>query len=246
MKIILVSILLFSCKRNTISEKGPVISITNDFSENLNPLIDSGFVVEPVIYKVSTQIEKEFQSFIIPIKICASIRNDGYGVVDSLMIFFENKQHKMYVGENCYEIYRPDLLFSVEHYIKLKDYNFDNKPDVAIYNNVQSGNKNYVEKIYIFDKKKNTFLRNRILSESANCYIDTINKTISTFWEGGMASMIYGSSTYIWVNDELTEIKYVHQDYIDSLKVFKRTTKELIDNIWVSKVDTLTEDKARE
>ena len=241
------SILLFSCKTSVISEKKSnetksVDLTANDFIKNLSSLTDSGFIVEPVIYKVSKQIEKKFQNHTIPIKICATFQNDRYGVVDSLIIFFENKQHNIYIGSDYSYLSIPNHILSVEGYIEVNDYNFDNKPDIAFYNNTGSGTKNSMKNIYIFDKMKKTFFLNRILSETANCCVDTTNKTISTFWQYGMASRLYGSSTYIWENDKLTEVKNVNQSYIDSLNVFVRTTRELIDNTWILKVDTLTED----
>ena len=255
--IIMFSILLFSCKRNVVSEiengetecskiehneaKSSDLMI-DGFIGNLNSLIDSGFVVEPIVYKVSKQIEKKFQNQIIPIKICASIRSDDYGIdgeVDSLMVFFENKQHKIFVGRDCFILFEPNQLLSVENHIRLEDYNFDNKPDVAIYNNVGSGTNNAFENIYIFDADKNRFSLNRILSESANSYPDTIDKTISTFLGYGMASMIHVEITYIWKDKELVAVKSVEQDYVKSLNVFVRTEKELKDNIWITKIDTV-------
>ncbi|MEQ8423693.1 MAG: hypothetical protein RIA63_03220, partial [Cyclobacteriaceae bacterium] len=97
------------------------------------------------------------------------------------------------------------------------------------------------ENIFIYDETKKRYFRNNILSQSSNCLIDSVSKTISTFGQGGMASMIYNSETYTWEENKLKLIKSIQQDYNDKLNRFIRETKTLSDLTWTTQVDTLTE-----
>ncbi len=242
---------LASC--NEIGNKTNLLeeNITSNSSEDsiggisLKTLRDSGLIVEPYIYKITKTIEKEFDEFVIPIKICASFAKDEFGRVDSLIVTYNEKKHFIYLSADDLFMSQPNLMLSMKNFIKLDDYNFDNHPDIAVYS-TQSGMKNVMENIYIYDNQKNRYFFNKILSNISNCSIDKENKTISTFGQGGMASMIYGSIIYKWENDKLVEIKNVNQDYIDSLNVFVKKTRVLVDAIWTTKIDTLTEDQARE
>lgn len=211
---------------------------------SLAVLSDSGFVVEPFKYKITKVFHKEFNKHVIPIKVCASFTKDGFGNVDSLIVTFREKTHKIYVPENDFFLNQTNDILSLSYNIRLDDYNFDNYPDIAIYN-TNSGLKNIMENIYIYNPEENGYFRNVILSKSSNCSIDTTNQTISTFGQGGMASMIYGSTTYIWEDDNLIAIKNINQDYIDSLDVFVKKTRRLVEETWTLSIDTLTEEQAR-
>jgi hypothetical protein len=91
--------------------------------------------------------------------------------------------------------------------------------------------------------KSQKFIFNKILSENANCKIDTLNKSISTFSQGGMASKIYGITEYKWNNEKLEIVKKVNQDYQKSLNAFICITRKRIDTTWITKIDTLYEDE---
>lgn len=129
--------------------------------------------------------------------------------------------------------------------INLKDYNFDGAPDISIYG-TQSGMKNIIVTIYIYDREMDGYYKNEILSQSSNCEIDSANKTISTFGQGGMASMIFNSETYIWDNDNLIMVKSIRQNYNDEIDLFVRITRNLINQGWITQVDTLSENQLLE
>jgi hypothetical protein len=207
-----------------------------------------GFKIEPSIYKVVFNTFRKFRNDSIQFRILASIDKDGEGQLDSLVFEFAGKKHEL---KNLnYFFFSPSTLSSIKDNkgvgIRLEDFNFDNFPDIAIYNPEMSGTKNLVEDIYIFNQKKQRFFRNKTLSENSNISVDTVNQTLSTFGQGGMASMIFGSITYKWQNSKLEEIKKVKQDYIDSLNLFVRKTRKLQDTSWIIAIDTLTEERARE
>jgi len=244
---ILIFFAIYSCdKTEKVSTQNEQTNLNESIGQfSLKSLIDTGLTVEPYKYKVSKQFTKKFKNNEIPIKVCANFKRDGYGFVDSLMVEFNGKFHKIFIGENEYFMLDPVRMFTIESDIKLLDYNFDNLPDLAVYS-TQSGMKNIMENVYIFNKGKNKYFKNRILSASSNCKIDSVNETISTFGQGGMASMIYGAETFKWENDKLKLIKSETQNYIDNINLFVRETKELVDTNWVVKVDTLSEEKILE
>src|SRR5690554_4110929 len=123
---------LASC--NEIGNKTNLLeeNITSNSSEDsigeisLKTLRDSGLIVEPYIYKITKTIEKEFDEFVIPIKICASFAKDEFGRVDSLIVTYNEKKHFIYLSADDLFMSQPNLMLSMKNFIKLDDYNFDN------------------------------------------------------------------------------------------------------------------------
>ncbi|WP_439185858.1 XAC2610-related protein [Carboxylicivirga taeanensis] len=210
-------------------------------------LLDSGLIVNANTYKIEKSINRKFGRLEIPIKVCATFESKGYGNVDSLMLNYNGKTHKIFVKELFMSSPNGMVVLDEikDNLIRFEDYNFDNKPDLAVYNSA-SGMKNILEDKYIYSKESGQFVYNKILSNHSNCQPDSVNKTIYTLGQGGMASMIYGSATYKWEDVKLVKIKTVKQDYIDSLDIFVREIKELVDTTWIMTVDTLTEQNAKE
>jgi hypothetical protein len=202
-------------------------------------LIDSGLVIKPYDYIVETIIERRFRNYSIPIKVCAKYNKNGFGSIDSLKFNFENKIHRINIYH--YTTLSPldlvKLKNTPDYRISFVDYNFDNYPDIVIYNS-ESGNNNYVEDKYIYDKNKQKFIYNKTLSEGANFSTDSINKIIHSFWGYGIGN--YSSNTYKWKDDELLVTETESQYLIDSLHLFVKRVNKLVDGKWIMKIDTLT------
>ncbi|GCC53317.1 hypothetical protein SanaruYs_35600 [Chryseotalea sanaruensis] len=190
--------------------------------------------------KVVKSFIKDFSGTKFKLILYASFSTEVNGNLDSILIVIDNKEHPIIIEKVDYEMYQKEQILEIESGISLKDYNFDGAPDISIYN-TQSGMKNIIETIYLFDFEKQRFSKNEILSQSSNCSIDSINKTISTFAQGGMSSMIFNSELYNWENNKLRIIKSVRQDYIDEIDRFVRITKTMRNQEWIMQVDTLSE-----
>jgi hypothetical protein len=208
-------------------------------------LLDSGFTVTPSTYKVSFSTKRKFTGQWVLLAIDVTIDSEGQSKVDAVRFTYKNKLHELkYLNFNFFQ---PEVLYSIKSgwgiTIRLEDFNFDGHPDIAVYNSEASGMKNIAEDIYIFNPDKNTYFRNKILSESANVYADSVKKTVSTFGQGGMASQIYGSSFYKWKEGKFDIIKWEKQDYNITLKRFIRETRELVNGEWVISIDTLSDDQ---
>lgn len=214
----------------------------------IKSLTEAGFTVEPSIYKVAFNTYRKFKNDSIELRVVSSINNKGHGEIDSLALNYKD-EHYQFKRLN-YFLFSPLELVSIKDNkgvnIRLQDFNFDIFPDVAIYNRETSGVKNIMEDIYIFDKKRQRYFRNKTLSANSNVSIDTTGHTLSTFGQGGMASMIYGSTTYAWDESKLKPIRTVDQTYSDSLNVFVRKIRNLQDTLWITTIDTLTEENAKE
>ena len=256
---------LFSCKDEGLKQQ-KVVEIRSEIDNDtikyqpktwqdtilgntpIKSLIDKGISVEPSHYKVTFNTYRKFKSDSILLRVASSLDQNGHGNIDSLFFNYGNNSYKFkYLN---YSFFSPKTLIAIQENkgvnIRFSDFNFDNHPDLAVFNSEGSGVKNIMEDIYIYYPSKKRYYRNKILSENSNISIDTINQTLSTFGQGGMASMIYGSVTYKWENDELSSVRSVNQNYNDSLNLFIRQIDALKDSVWITTIDTLTEDQARE
>jgi hypothetical protein len=208
---------------------------------------DTGLIVNTSTYNIEEFTIRKFGEIEIPIKVFATFEPDGYGKVDSLILSYKGNAYGIIVNNLCMS--SPVEMMALdkpENYtIRLYDFNFDRKPDLAIYN-CSSGVKNVLTDKYIYSPNKDMFVYNKELSSFSNCRIDSINKTLYTLASGGHASRIYGSGTYKWEDDELVMLKKVNQDYNHSLNVFVREIRELIDTKWILTVDTLTVENSGE
>jgi len=243
---------LLSCSFNNNPNDKPVGSDNSELDKDtignytLSALRDTGFIIKTSKYKLVLKIIRKYREIEIPINVCATFESNGSGQIDSLTFYYKGNFQN--VRPRDYFVWSPDnlLVFMKENnQVRFTDYNFDNEPDIAIYN-MASGVKNVMEDIYIYSDKYKRFLFNKILSNNSNCYADSVKKTISTFGQGGMASLIFGSTTYKWDDAKLQAIESVSQDFIDSLEVFVRKTSKLADSTWVTSIDTLTEEQAIE
>ena len=155
------SIVFLSCN-NKASDNLKNHDSIGQFS--LDSLKTSGLLVEPFKYKVCKIVNKSFRGSYTQIKVCANLEKDGYGSIDSLMISVNNSRQKLLIGKDDFFIDNPKALFNIESSIKLVDFNFDNEPDISIYN-TQSGMKNIIENIFIFDKQRKIHLEQDFVHE---------------------------------------------------------------------------------
>lgn len=238
----IILILFFSISSCEVKNENLVIENSEEEIDVVKTLQDSVLTNTTKSNKVSANIIRKFNALEIPIKVCASFQKNGRGNIDSLVFNYNNKSF-LHLVKNYTYVTTDELIYlknSNDYNIKFKDYNFDNHPDLVVYNS-NSGMKNIVEDIYIYSPKSQKFIFNKILSENANCKIDTKSKSISTFSQGGMASKIYGITEYKWNNEKLEIVKKVNQDYLKSLNAFICTTKTRIDTSWITEIDTLYE-----
>jgi len=253
-QVLLIFAILISCTtiengKDKLSSNKIESLIAKDTIANLSigSLVDSGLIVSVNKYKIVCNFYRNFKELEIPIRVCATFEASGFGNIDSFIVNYDGVIHNLKTSD--YFIQSPREIIAIKNSrnfgIRIIDFNFDNQPDIAIYNSA-SGMKNIAEDIYIYGKTKKRFIYNQILSESSNCTVDTIRNLIETFGQGGMASMIYNSETYTWEEEKLKKIREVRQDYNDELKRFIKVTKDLVDNNWVTSTDTLTEERILE
>ena len=209
-------------------------------------LLDSGFSITPSEYQIDFVAQEKYQDDTIVVSVYARSDRRGWGEVDSISFVYKEESYTLeYVNLTFYS---PASLLGIKENkgvaMRFDDFNFDGHPDVAVFNNEASGVKNLVEDIYLFNSIRKRYFRNKLLSETANVSANTAQKTLSTFAQGGMASKIYGSTTYVWEGDSLVSTMDINQHYDDSLEMFIKITQKKVNNTWVTTTDTLTDSEA--
>ncbi|MFN6945559.1 MAG: XAC2610-related protein [Cytophagaceae bacterium] len=219
-------------------------SLTNDIGESMELHQDSGLTNLPFAYVTEATIKRKFRKEKFFIRLYAEFSSKGYGQLDSLSFTYDGKLHRIQIPD--FYLYSSDDLTALDDHlsykINFKDYNFDNYPDLTIYNS-SSGSKNIMEDVFVYHPEKKQFVYDNRLSGLSNISVDTIAQTIYTFGQGGMASKIYGSATYKWEEDELVVIKKVLQDFDDKLDAFVREIHELHNDTWNIRRDTFAKDE---
>jgi hypothetical protein len=164
--------------------------------------------------------------------------NDLYTIfVDSIGVLGKSFYQKLDLEEgiSLIRIYRNKDIWQSEYSIKILDLNKDNYPDIAIYNDVMSGNANHTFSYYLYYPNLKRFKINYNFS-LPNLVWNENNKTYSSFASGGQAGLIYSQNTYKVKNDSLIIIEIVSQDYNQKLDKYIRITKTLEKTV----IDTLT------
>ncbi len=80
----------------------------------------------------------------------------------------------------------PDYYAEEQHAESFKDLNFDGYIDFFIYSKQNSGSGGAFFDVYLFDHRKKYFYHSEELS-GGEIEIDTVKKTISTYWKSGVA-----------------------------------------------------------
>lgn len=244
---------IFSC--NTKEGKAPTSSqIVRDSLPGVDTVADNAhtaftdldnglFQVEPESYKVTFQTKAPYKSDSIAFDVMATLDNTEHGEINALRIYYQGEEHELKHLE--YPIFRARELKAFQQHpnVLFRDYNFDDYPDVAIHNREASGMKNQVYDVYLYTPDKKRYLKNRFLSENVNMMLDAKEQALTSFYAGGMASQIYNSSTYKWLNGEYIMVRSEQQNYIDSLDRYIRITKHLQDTTWITKTDTLRDEE---
>ena len=89
-------------------------------------------------------------------------------------------QHELVFYKN------PDYYAEEQHAESFKDLNFDGHIDFFIYSKKNSGSGGAFFDVYLFDHRKKYFYHSDKLS-GGEIEIDSVKKTISTYWKSGVA-----------------------------------------------------------
>jgi len=252
---VFMSIVLISCVQKTHQQNNDMqaMKITTDNetirtgSFPIQTLEDSGIIVNPAAYSYSLQFvyNKEYNNEIIPIALYATFSDsDSLGKMDSLVFVYNHIKQCVWLIDRDLHLFHPLDIMKCD--IEISDYNFDNYLDIGIYNAEASGVKNTLYEVFLYDPETKNYYYHKELSGMSCLFANKEKKTISTFEQGGMASMLFGFSEYKWEKDKLVPIYLVNQTYNESLGIFIRNTNTLQNNVWVTQIDSLMEDEARE
>jgi hypothetical protein len=181
--------------------------------------------------------DEAFDNKTIPVIIYATIdTTDNRGNIDSLVLVYDSIKHN--INLECADLYltNPSWLEWTD-FIRLDDFNFDNHPDVAVYDMAMSGNNNRIYGIFIYDPAKKQYLHHEELSGMAAVSTNAETETIHSFWASGVDRFVF--SKYRWNKGHLMLIYSSEQDYDDSLDIAIRKTDSLHSGAWVTRIDTL-------
>jgi hypothetical protein len=181
--------------------------------------------------------DEAFDNKIIPVILYATIdTTDNSGNIDSLVLTYDSIKHN--INLECVDLYLIDPSWlEWADFIRLDDFNFDNHPDVAIYDRGLSGNNNRIYQIFIYNPAKKQYLYHEGLSNMAEVSTNAETETILSFWASGAGRFEF--SKYKWNKGNLMLIYSSNQDYDDSLDIAIRKTDSLHSGAWVTRIDTL-------
>ncbi len=213
--ILLIVFLLTGCSSKQSSSSESELTRSKKTSEKL---------YSKIIFKVGEKdkfkIDQDISSFIkLPQKLITSLN----------MSFNE--------CEFCYDTFKKDTTIIINHVenesiypFQLLDLNFDGFVDIGFPSSSTccSGN-NVINETWIFDKAKNTFIYNKVLSEMRIWNLKAENKTIESGWH--MGANDFGKYVYKWTGDSLfiTE-EFKSESINDSL--IREVTKTLRGGEW--------------
>lgn len=213
----------------------------------IEKILNSNIEIEANSYDLRSIIKRNFGDKEIEIEVFSNFGvKDGRGDVDSIRFYYLDKIH-VFKSLNLEWIYVSsiiDMNVLKDYLISFNDFNFDNHPDLVVYNKNESGVKNMINDIYVYSEQKKEYDLNKLLSTNSNFDINEKDKVISFFHSWGHASKIYTSSESKWKDSELIPVKYINQKYNDSIKKYIKETKILKDTTWSVRIDTLTEEMA--
>lgn len=207
-------------------------------------LLKIGIDVLPSVYDLRFEILLKYNEREIPVEVFASMYDDGYVKIEKIILDHNGKKE---IQVKNFETNASNISYiknnKFHQFFSLRDFNFDNIPELLIYNSA-SGNKNVLHDIYTIDEKNNRLVFDNFLSSLCNPYIDSSSQELRVFSEGGMASKIYGSEAYTWKDHQWNLIRTIRQDYDHDLKMFIRSIKEKKNSDWDRTIDTLSAEEA--
>jgi hypothetical protein len=183
----------------------------------------------------------EFNSEKIPITVFYSWDNDGeYYVTDRFVFRYDGREHSISLDDvsEKFPFSDPGDYGLIEF---AADYNFDNYMDAAILS--ARGVRHSWYDIFIYNPQTKSFFHHKELSAENDIVTDSETKTLHVHGISGHAGLIYTYKKFKWVNDQLTLIYIVNQDYDYDTELYILTTRALQDNgAWTEQKQTFKEE----
>lgn len=205
-----------------------------------NPMLKNNIVLQKKEKDSVIRISNPFKKNNIECYWKYCFTSDG----EILMTLKENKTNKPIL--NYSDILRLDFDYyknfdySKEQYLEnFQDVNFDGYFDFTIYSNEASGSGGDFSKIYIYNSQKKNYNYSEELS-GGEAEIDTINKTLSTYWKSG-TTFNYQKIFHFGKNGKIEFIENVVNDYIDNNTWKTEYSKIINDEVVEQKTDTIKE-----